>query len=81
MDKHTDASALRAENHKLIEQEILEMEKANRKPDSKADPVTAPMPKVTGTELSHRREEEHLHIEREAEAAKKHQSQTVGMEE
>lgn len=80
-EKRAEASARRAENRKLAEREVLELEKANRKPDPKANRVAAPVPKVTEAELSRRREEERHRLEREAEDAKKRRSRTADEEE
>ncbi|KAG0457232.1 hypothetical protein HPP92_022057 [Vanilla planifolia] len=76
-EKRAQATARRAENRKIAEQERLDLEKSARRPDSKAKGVSAPVPKVTVAELSHRREEERLRLEREAEAAKKRLSRTT----
>ncbi|KAH0462887.1 hypothetical protein IEQ34_007469 [Dendrobium chrysotoxum] len=81
LEKRAEIAARRAENRKLAEQELLDLEKASRKPDPKANRVAAPVPKVTEAELSRRREEERLHLLREAEAAKKRQSRTADEEE
>lgn len=80
-EKRAEAAARRAENRKIVEQEQLELEKLSRKPDPKANRVSAPVPKVTEAELSRRREEEQIRLAREAEAAKKRQSRTADEEE
>ncbi|PKA50258.1 hypothetical protein AXF42_Ash017852 [Apostasia shenzhenica] len=80
-EKRAEMAARRAENRKIAEQEQLDLEKAARKPDPKANRVSAPVPKVTEAELARRREEERLRLEREAEAAKKRQSRTAEEEE
>lgn len=80
-EKRAEANARRADNRKIVEQEILELEKLSRKIDPKANRVSAPVPKVTEAELSRRREEERLRLESEAEAAKKRRSRTADEEE
>ncbi|KAG0453227.1 hypothetical protein HPP92_025634 [Vanilla planifolia] len=79
--RSAEAAARRAENRKIAEQEQLEIDRASRKPDPKANRVAAPVPKVTEAELARRRDEEGLRLEREAEAAKKRQSRTANEEE
>jgi hypothetical protein len=61
-EKHAEAATRKAENCRLAEAEAAA---------HKASHVGAFAPKVTEADLTRRREEEHLRLEREAEAAKK----------
>lgn len=79
--KRAEAAARKAENKKLAELEAVEIEKAGRKPDKKANRVSAPVPKVTGAELDRRREEERLRVLRNAEEAKKKEKRMADEEE
>ncbi|CAA6656049.1 unnamed protein product [Spirodela intermedia] len=80
-EKRAEIAARKAENRKLAEMEQQEIERAMRKPDKKVGRVSIPVPKVTEADLRRLREEEHLRLQREAEAAKKKQIRTTEEEE
>jgi len=84
-EKRAEAAARKAENRRLAEAEAAAVAASASAPSKaaacKASRVAALPPKVTESELAHRREEERLRLEREAEAAKKRAARVAEEEE
>lgn len=80
-EKRADAAARKAENRRIAEEEAASASAPSKTAARKAARVGAPAPKVTEADLTRRREEERLRLEREAEAAKKRAARTSEEEE
>lgn len=80
-EKRMEAAARKAEIRKLAEKEQLELERAAKKPDKKANRVAAPVPKVTTADLDKRRDEERAKVLKNADVEKKKVSRMAEEEE